>query len=375
MTVPIIVVLIDGFDPEYLDACPAPNLAEMAQSGFRVDGRGMTPSVTNVNNVSLVTASYPESHGITSNYWLDRQRGEEFYMESGEFLRAETMFQRAAAAGMRSLLVTAKDKLRQLLSDGATVSISSEQPPGWVVDGVGEPPPIYSLEVNRWVLDVGRYAMSREPFDLVYLTTTDYAMHTYGPQHPESARHVALLDEGLGAILGQSPESRMLVTADHGMSDKSRMLHLPGELARYGISARAVPVIKDRYVVHHSNLGGSIYVHLDNSPDLNAALDALRNLDGVENALPVEEAAQRFRLMPERMGDILVLADAATVFGDPAEVTMPSGLRSHGSAHETTVPIIGSGPGLDPTRFRENLDVGRYVFEDVLPVPEPNSLP
>ena len=372
---PTIVVLIDGFDPEYLDACPAPNLSAMARRGFRVDGRGMTPSVTNVNNVSLVTASYPESHGITSNYWLDRQRGEEFYMESGEFLRAETMFQRAAAAGMRSLLVTAKDKLRQLLSDGATVSISSEQPPGWVVDGVGEPPPIYSLEVNRWVLDAGRYAMSREPFDLVYLTTTDYAMHTYGPLHPESARHVALLDEGLGAILAQSPESRMLVTADHGMSDKSRMLHLPGELARYGIKARAVPVIKDRYVVHHSNLGGSTYVHLDNSADMNAALDALRNLEGVEGALPVEEAAQRFRLMPERMGDILALADPATVFGDPAEVTMPSGLRSHGSAHETTVPIIGCGPGLDNdsglARFRENLDVGRYIFEDVLP-PRPN---
>ena len=371
MTAPTIVVLIDGFDPEYLDACAAPNLAAMARRGFRVDGRGMTPSVTNVNNVSLVTASYPERHGITSNYWLDRQRGEEFYMESGEFLRAETMFQRAAAAGLRSLLVTAKDKLRQLLSDGATVSISSEQPPGWVVDGVGEPPPIYSLEVNRWVLDAGRYAMSREPFDLVYLTTTDYAMHTYGPQHPESARHVALLDEGLGAILGQSPESRMLVTADHGMSDKSRMLHLPGELARYGIRARAVPVIKDRYVVHHSNLGGSIYVHLDNSADMNAALDALRNLDGVEGALPVEEAAQRFRLMPERMGDILALADPATVFGDPAEVTMPPGLRSHGSAHETTVPIIGCGPGLDNdtglARFRENLDVGRYIFDEVLP--------
>ena len=376
MTVPTIVVLIDGFDPEYLDTCSAPNLAEMVRRGFRVDGRGMTPSVTNVNNVSLVTGSYPESHGITSNYWLDRQRGEEFYMESGEFLRAETMFQRASALGLRSLLVTAKDKLRRLLSDGATVSISSEEPPGWVVDGVGEPPPIYSLEVNRWVLDAGRYAMSREPFDLVYLTTTDYAMHTYGPQHPESARHVALLDEGLGAIMDSCLRrndggARMLVTADHGMSDKSRMLHLPGELARYGINARAVPVIKDRYVVHHSNLGGSIYVHLDNSADMNAALDALRNLEGVEDALPVEEAAQRFRLMPERMGDILALADAATVFGDPAEVTMPPGLRSHGSAHETTVPIIGCGPDLDNdkglARFRENLDVGRYIFDEVLP--------
>ena len=377
MNAPTIVVLIDGLDPEYLDACPAPNLEAMARRGFRVDGRGMTPSVTNVNNVSLVTASYPELHGITSNYLLDRQLGEEFYMESGEFLRAETMFQRAAACGMRSLLVTAKDKLRRLLSDGATVSISSEDPPGWVVSGVGEPPPIYSLEVNRWVMAAGRYAMSREPFDLVYLTTTDYAMHTYGPHHPESTRHVALLDEGLGAVLERAPGARMLVTADHGMSDKTRMLHLPAELARYGISARAVPVIKDRYVVHHSNLGGSIYVHLDDSGDLNAALDILRNLNGVDDAFSGEEAARRFRLMPERIGDVLVMADDATVFGDPSEVIMPVGLRSHGSAHETTVPIVACGPGLDEgaaNLFRENLDVGRYVFDNVLP-PHPGGQP
>ena len=375
MNTPIIVVLIDGLDPEYLDACQAPNIAAMEQRGFRVNGSGMTPSVTNVNNVSLVTGSYPEQHGITSNYLLDRQLGEEFYMESSEFLRAETMFQRATACGLRSLLVTAKDKLRRLLSDGATVSISSEDPPGWVVSGVGEPPPIYSLEVNRWVLEAGRYAMSREPFDLVYLTTTDYAMHTYAPDNPESSRHVSLLDEGLGDVLGQAPGARMLVTADHGMSDKTRMLHLPGELARYGIHARAIPVIKDRYVVHHSNLGGSIYVHLDDLSDLNAALDTLRNLEGVEDAVPGEEAAARFHLMPERVGDIFVLADPATVFGDPSEVTMPPGLRSHGSAHETTVPIIGCGPGLDASmaaRFRQNLDVGRYIFEDVLP-PRPRG--
>jgi phosphonoacetate hydrolase len=162
------------------------------------------------------------------------------------------------------------------------------------------------------------------------------------------------------------------------MSDKTRMLHLPAELARYGIQARAVPVIKDRYVVHHSNLGGSIYVYLENSADLNAAVDALRHLDGVEDAVPGEEAALRYHLMRERVGDIFVLADPATVFGDPSEVAMPEGLRSHGSAHETTVPIIGCGPGLDggaaAARFRENLDVGRYIFEDVLP-PRPAGFP
>ena len=456
----IVLVMIDGLDPEYLEACPAPNLAAIGRQGFRGTGRAMLPTVTNVNNVSLVTGAYPAEHGITSNYWLDRtfgnptnsaspaalsfpQQGEstphpldtpgntgvldsglrrndgggdtpgntgvldsglrrndgggaddglgglapaagglsaaaapegfggavERYMESGEFVAAETVFQRAAAVGARSLLVTAKDKLRRLLGGGATLSLSAEQPPAWVVAGVGEPPPIYSLEVNRWVLDAGCYIMAQQSFDLVYLTTTDYAMHTYAPAHPESARHIALLDEGLGAVAALASGGRLLITADHGMSSKSRLLHLPARLARYGVEALAVPIIKDRYTVHHSNLGGCIYVHLRRPAQLAQALDILRHTDGVEAALPRDEAAQRYALMPERMGDIMVLGAREVVFGDPAEVSLPPGLRSHGSAYEAEVPVFGSGPGLtahSAPQFRENRQLGAYVMDEVL---------
>ena len=37
--------------------------------GFCVEGHYVIPSVTNVNNVSIVTGSHPDAHGITSNYW------------------------------------------------------------------------------------------------------------------------------------------------------------------------------------------------------------------------------------------------------------------------------------------------------------------
>ena len=363
-----VVIMVDGLDPEYLDACPAPRLAEIAKEGFRVNARAMMPTVTNVNNVSLITGAYPESHGITSNYWWDREQNAELYMESGDYVRSESMFQRATAIGARSLLVTSKDKLRSLLSNGTTVNVSAEQPPEWVVKGAGEPPPVYSLEVNQWVVDAGRYILSQQDFDLVYLTTTDYAMHTYPPEHPESARHLALLDAAIGRLIDSMPRSRIVVTADHGMSSKTRMLHLPERLVRAGIKARAVPVIKDRYTVHHSNLGGCIYLHLDDQ-HVPAAVEVLRNTDGVDEALPREDAARRFKLEPERIGDIMVLGGADVVFGDSAEVEMPATLRSHGSAHEIDIPIIGCGPGLnglDGSKFKENREIGRYVLDEVL---------
>ena len=362
-----IVIMIDGLDPEYLEVCPAPRLEELARTGFRLDVRGMMPSVTNVNNVSLVTGSYPETHGITSNYWLDREQGGEHYMESAEYIRSETMFQRAAGKGMSSLLVTAKDKLRRLLSNGTTLSVSSEQPPDWVVEGVGTPPDIYSLEVNGWVLDAGRFILSQRDFDLVYLTTTDYAMHSHAPDEPESARHIALLDEGIGRLIDAFPQARFLITADHGMSSKSRMLHLPDDLARAGIKARAIPIIKDQYTVHHSNLGGCIYIHLDGRTDNpEPALEILRNIDGVEEALSRQDAASRFKLMPERIGDIMVLGAQDVVFGNPSEVAIPPKLRSHGSTHELDIPVIAYGQGLNAAHFTENRSLGQYIIDHVL---------
>ena len=365
MSLTTILVMIDGLDPEYLEQCPARRIQELSRHGFMVEGRAMMPTVTNVNNVSLVTASYPQVHGITSNYWFNQQEAVETYMESGEFVQATTMFQRAEELGARSLLVTAKDKLRRLLSNGVTLSVSSEQPPDWVVQGVGEPPPVYSLEVNQWVVDAARFILAKEHYDLVYLTTTDYAMHTYSPAEAEAARHLEMLDEAIGKLVDSLPEVQILITADHGMSAKSQMIHLPGELARHGIKAQAVPIIKDRYTVHHSNLGGSIYVYLEDG-ELGSALEVLRNIAGVDEALPRLEASQRFRLMADRIGDIVVLGGSDVVFGDPQEVELPQGLRSHGSLYEERVPIIGCGGSFDGFQFDENRDLGRYVFERVL---------
>ena len=115
-------------------------------------------------------------------------------------------------------------------------------------------------------------------------------MHTFAPDQPESARHLQLLDEGIGNLLDALPDARFLITADHGMSAKSRMIHLPGELARHGIEARAVPIIKDKYTVHHSNLGGCIYVYVEDG-DRSAALEALADVQGVDQALFREDAA------------------------------------------------------------------------------------
>ena len=369
-----VIITVDGLDPEYLAACDAPNIREMGRRGFHKTGKCMMPSVTNVNNVSIVTGHYPSEHGISSNYRLVRETGEGIYMESGDYILSETMFQRARRLGARTILSTSKDKLRTLLSDGADLAISSERAPDWAVESLGPPPPIYSLEVNGWTIRAASRAMQIEPADIVYISTTDFAMHTYSPDEPESRRHIKILDDAIGELVESHPDVTLFITADHGMSPKTRMIDLSDVLKRLGILAESVPIIKDRYVVHHNNLGGCMFIYFDQTSfdRMDEAIQALTDTDGVERVYTREEAAAELKLNYDRIGDLVVTGDAETVFGHSEigdswqDTGAGRGLRSHASAHEQDIPIIGYNGDFDGFDFKENRDLGRYVFERAL---------
>ena len=133
------------------------------------------------------------------------------------------------------------------------------------------------------------------------------------------------------------------------------------QVHRCGFPAEAFNV--GGQVARGRNVQPRVAARAEQKPDL----DILNNLDGIDLALDREAAAKRFRLMGSRIGDIMVLGAADVGFGDPAEVTIPGSLRSHGSLYEEMVPVIGCGGNFDGFDFLENKDLGRYVFERVLP--------
>ncbi len=96
-----ILICLDGCSPEYLTRSETPNLDTLARQGFYTIGQAIVPTVTNVNNTSIVTASFPDVHGITSNYFFDYSSGKEVYMESSEFLLVDTIFHHAARKGKK----------------------------------------------------------------------------------------------------------------------------------------------------------------------------------------------------------------------------------------------------------------------------------
>jgi phosphonoacetate hydrolase len=357
-----VIICLDGCGPDYLAGSETPNLDAIAREGFHAIGVAVVPTVTNVNNTSIITATLPETHGITSNYCLDPATGEEVYMESPTHLLAETAFRRIARYGGNSALLTAKDKLRSLIRDGAAVAESAENPSSWLTDRVGAPPGIYTIEVNHWLLRAGLEVLRSEKPDFLYISTTDFVTHTYAPDTEPSRRNIREIDRLIGEIVNAVPDLDLVVTADHGMNAKTWGLD-PGKiLTAAGIDAKAIPIIKDRHVVHHRNLGGAAYVYLR---ELSASADAaplLKAEKGIEAVLTGTEAARMYHLHPGRIGHLFLLADRETVFGDLPQPRNELQVRSHGSLHEREIPIYALGRGPLAVRPRSNSEVASWLF-------------
>jgi phosphonoacetate hydrolase len=355
------VALIDGLDPDYVERSDMPNLKRLISSGAYTVGKAVLPSVTNVNNASVVTGCFPDQHGIVSNFHFDPRTGRSVMMESPEFLLRPTLFERAGRLGLRSGLVTAKDKIKTLLSRGAQIAASAEMPEPAFVSTVGSRPDMYSAEVNYWVFRAARHLLRRGNIDLLYLSTTDYMMHAFAPADARSLEHLHHLDRLLGEIVDDHPHLSVLLTADHGMNAKTEGIDVARVLAEKGIAAEVVPIIRDKHVVHHQNLGGACYVYLKRPADGPRALETLRGVPGIEDVYGRTDAARRFHLRADRIGDFFLLGARHIVFGSLPAARQEVRVRSHGSRHEQAVPILCYGREIDATRLEYNLDLTRRL--------------
>jgi len=360
--------MCDGFGVDYFTASSMPALARWKSDGLYKAVRGVMPSVTNANNASICCGTWPAVHGITGNSYLDARAGREEYMESAALLRAPTLFERAARHGVRSALLSSKKKTVSLLPRGADVVLTAEAPSAEWVARLGPAPPIYSREINYWLLRGAIDLLQRRrDIGCVYVHTTDYPMHTWPPETPESKEHLARLDALFADAMAAAPDAAFLLTADHGMHHKSRCWDLAKACANRGVSLRiAISAERDRYLQHHQGFGGTSWVYLNRPKDAERAAAVLSRLTGVAEVLGRAEAAARYHLMADRIGDLAVFGDRDTVFGDLDEEmeALPEEYRSHGSTSELDVPLfVFNAVGAPAAEyFGHNFDVARWLY-------------
>ena len=366
---PVVVVCVDGCAYEYLEmaaaAGVAPFLGKLLRPGTSLKGECVVPSFTNPNNLSIVTGVPPAVHGISGNYFFDRDSGTEVLMNDPKYLVAPTVLAGFAERGASVAVVTAKDKLRRLLGKGLKgVCFSAEKADEAtleengidnLIELVGQPvPSVYSAELSEFVFAAGVRLLETRDIDLMYLSTTDYVQHKCAPGTPGANAFYQMMDgylqrlDELGAIVA--------VTADHGMNAKHNedgepnVIYLQERFDEWvgEDAARVILPITDPYVVHHGALGSFATVYLPASADLEATRRRLAAEPGIELVLTGAEGCARFELPPARMGDLIVISTQDVVLGtrrikhDLSGLDVP--LRSHGGLAEQIVPLLFNQP-------------------------------
>lgn len=362
---PTVVVCVDGCEPDYLAQAVAggqmPWLKRTLAEGTALVADCVVPSFTNPNNLSIVTGVPPSVHGICGNYLFDTATGTEVMMNDVKWLRAPTLLAALSEAGLKVVVVTAKDKLRALLGHQMTgICFSSEKADqaSLAVNGienvlalVGKPlPSVYSADLSEFVFAAGVKLMQTQRPDVMYLSTTDYIQHKHAPGTDGANRFYTMMDSYLGQL--DAMGCVIALTADHGMNAKTAMDGSPDVIylqdwfdAWLGAGqARVILPITDPYVVHHGALGSYATVYLPPEVDVAYACARLQAVLGMELVLTREQAATRFELPADRIGDIVAVSERSTVIGtsvarhDLSALEVP--LRSHGGISEQRVPLI-----------------------------------
>jgi phosphonoacetate hydrolase len=386
---PSVVVCVDGCEPDYIAQAVAgghmPWMKSVLARGTAVIADAVVPTFTNPNNLSIITGAPPSVHGICGNYLYDVANNVEVMMNDPRWLRAPSLLAALADAGCTVAVVTAKDKLRALLghqlrgvcfsAEKADRTTLAEHGIEGVIALVGRAvPDVYSAGLSEFVFAAGVRLMETRRPDVMYLSTTDYVQHKYAPGSAAANDFYRMMDGYLAALdqLGCA----IVVTADHGMNAKTRLdaspdvIYLQDQLdAWLGPGrARVILPITDPYVVHHGALGSFATVYLPSTGETASIAARLRALPGIELVLTRAEAAARFELPADRIGDLVVTGERSVVLGSAAARHDLSGLdaplRSHGGLSEQRVPLVMNRriADLDAGRRWRNFDAFDWVL-------------
>ncbi len=339
-----VIAMMDGFGMEYYHSAPLPNIKGMAEKGFFKEVTGVFPSVTNVNNVSIACGAWPAQHGIVANSYFDRESGSAQYMNASNMIDVPTVFEHAKKQGVGTALLTSKRKSLELFHKHLDFGVAAEDAPVEMIEKYGEPAGIYSREINYWLWSVAVDLLKTRPdLGLIYVHITDYPMHAWAESAPESIEHVSRLDELIGEAIAVAPDAAFYLTADHAMNKKLQCWDLDKVCEARGVPLEfALSPERDYYIKHHRNFTGCAWLWLKDPSDEEAVRNILKELDGVEEILNREEAAERFHLRADRIGDLTVTGDKDTMFGemDSEYETLAEDYRAHGSLYEMDLPLI-----------------------------------
>lgn len=365
----LLIIVIDGCAAEYLSEENTPNLYRLAADGFYKIVQSAVPSVTNVNHATILTGKFPGGHGVVGNYYYNRETGEEGFIESSDFLKTDTVLDIMRRKGLSTALLTVKGKVLEVFGSGADFGLSAEKTDDRLLRHLDmpNPPAVGSLKANGWIFEACYKLLAKDNPDVAYCTTNDYMMHNYAPDTEEALSQMKEIDGWIGRIYDLDHSREIYITADHGMNKKTKLINLQTVMDNQGFEVVCHPPIKDRYIENHIYQEGGVlflYFKNENHGEKEKILNMLEEAPYIELICTKEEAAERFDLPVDGIGDYVVFAAEDCAFGEIAgEELTTERARTHGSLHEREVPLIAVNAREAPEQYRYSRDIVKNILK------------
>ncbi len=217
--VPVILISLDGFRPEYLERGLTPTLERLARTGVEATGmRPSYPSLTFPNHYSIVTGLRPDRHGIVANRMRDAELGE-FSMENrpavgdGRWWGGEPLWVSLDRIGVRTAA---------MFWPGTEANVLGLRPHWWYPF---DSKVSMQTRVERVLAWMAMPESERPRLITLYFEHVDTAGHYYGPDSPETEQTLQQVDRALAKLVrglrNQGSIANLVVVSDHGMEPTS----------------------------------------------------------------------------------------------------------------------------------------------------------
>jgi arylsulfatase A-like enzyme len=434
-----LVIVVDGLRPDYVTPELMPSLVALGRRGIVFNAHhSIVPTVTRVNASSIMTGTYPETHGLLGNTvyipaanptrGLDtgsRENLEAIARADRRLLDAPSLGEMLQRGGRKLLAVGSGTSgavflLNHTVGRGAIIHHEFARPPELDVrmrERFG-PPPAHALPnaaQNRRAVDayltLGLDEI-RPDVTLMWISDPDTTAHTRGIGAAATREALALVDAEIGRIehaltaRGTLDRTNIIVVSDHGFSTHTATFALGALVAPF---ARPMPDGSPDLIVAegaiHFRAGAdparvaTIVAALQRRPEVGAVFTRPRPRGGPEGVVPGTLSFDVARWNHARAGEILAEGNWSrdTNAAGYAGSTTQSGAAGHGSSSPFDVhsTLIAAGPDfrahalsdvptgnadLAPTLLRLcGLDVpstmtGRVIEEGFRNGPEPVSV-
>jgi len=329
-----VVLLVDGLGSGVLEAHRGHARTLSARLASDPPISSVFPTTTAAALASLTTGTSPGRHGLVGYRVLDpahdrvvnQLSGWDADLDPATWQRMPTLFERAAAVGVRSVAIG----LPRYRESGFTAAVlrGADYRSGATI-------------AERFGVAATELAAPGPALIYLYVSELDVAAHAHGVDSAHWVAALESLDAAFASLVDRlGPRQGLLVTADHGMVD------VPGE-------SQVVPDAALLAGVRHvAGEPRCLQLHLETGVDADAVAEAWRASEGgrawVATRAEAVEAGWFGEVDPEvlpRIGDVLVAARKPVAYYADPDDTARRMIGQHGSLSpaELQVPLLRYG--------------------------------